>query len=142
MYIYRICRKPVFSQGSVRVQRRVTLVRRSLVSIKHSSGAAPGLHNTGSPSSLSSPFLTLPLPQSFFYGAVCTWLRAAAPATPGMSLVAVTLAWPPQGCPWRLSPLPGCPRDILDGCHLGMGQQGWLPPSAAVSSGQQDGTAG
>lgn len=96
----------MFSQGSVRVRGRVTLVRRSLVSIKRSSGATPGVRSTGCPSGLSTPFLTLNLPWLFFYGGI----SGAAPATPGMSSVAVTAVW-----------------DSRDAC---------LPP-AALSSGQR-----
>lgn len=70
------------------------LVRRSLVSIKCSSGAMPGVRSTSSPSGLSTPFLTLNLPQLLFHGGVCARCQAAAPATPGMSLGAVRLQPP------------------------------------------------
>lgn len=89
----RICQKLVFSQGSVRVRGRVTLVRRSLVSIKRSSGATPGVRSTGCPSGLSTPFLTLNLPWLFFYG--------------GISARCQALPRPPQGCPRWLSPRRG-----------------------------------
>lgn len=48
--VHRVCQEPVFSQGLVRVRRRVTLIRTGLVPIKGSSGAAPGVHSPSSPS--------------------------------------------------------------------------------------------